>query len=181
MLLLWVREISALRCLLSSKKLQHPQQEWTISFVNISHSIGRGILTDLLCTEMALAWEAELQRNCGLWIWAIQIKFDWLIDWLICPIETKSLSASTPFENKRSKSKHKPGISECKCGALSESITKSELEINKSCSQTERTRKGVIFVWWCHRFPNPISFVAPVSFQLWFTLSWIQRVHCLNS
>ena len=21
--------------------------------------------------------------NCGLWIWAIQIKFDWLIDWLI--------------------------------------------------------------------------------------------------
>ena len=23
------------------------------------------------------------ETNCGLWIWAIQIKFDWLIDWLI--------------------------------------------------------------------------------------------------
>ena len=22
------------------------------------------------------------ETNCGLWIWAIQIKFDWLIDWL---------------------------------------------------------------------------------------------------
>ena len=23
------------------------------------------------------------ETNCGLWIWAIQIKFDWLIDWLL--------------------------------------------------------------------------------------------------
>ena len=23
------------------------------------------------------------ETNCGLWIWAIQIKFDWLIDWSI--------------------------------------------------------------------------------------------------
>ena len=23
------------------------------------------------------------ETNCGLWIWAIQIEFDWLIDWLI--------------------------------------------------------------------------------------------------
>ena len=22
------------------------------------------------------------ETNCGLWIWAIQIKFDWLIDWM---------------------------------------------------------------------------------------------------
>ena len=23
------------------------------------------------------------ETNCGLWIWAIQIKFDWLIDWYL--------------------------------------------------------------------------------------------------
>ena len=28
------------------------------------------------------------ETNCGLWIWAIQIQFDWLIDWLI----TRNLS-----------------------------------------------------------------------------------------
>ena len=25
------------------------------------------------------------ETNCGLWIWAIQIKFDWLIDWKSAP------------------------------------------------------------------------------------------------
>ena len=27
------------------------------------------------------------ETNCGLWIWAIQIKFDWLIDWLFTKIQ----------------------------------------------------------------------------------------------
>ena len=26
------------------------------------------------------------ETNCGLWIWAIQIKFDWLIDWFRKPL-----------------------------------------------------------------------------------------------
>ena len=26
--------------------------------------------------------EQPYETNCGLWIWAIQIKFDWLVDWL---------------------------------------------------------------------------------------------------
>ena len=34
------------------------------------------------------------ETNCGLWIWAIQIKFDWLIDWYV----TGSVGSSVTFE-----------------------------------------------------------------------------------
>ena len=37
------------------------------------------------------------ETNCGLWIWAIQIKFDWLIDWLIfLPTHINSLQLYSP-------------------------------------------------------------------------------------
>ena len=44
---------------------------------------------------------------------------------------TQYLSAGAQFEHKQSKSKHKQGIFECKCRVLSESITKSDHEINQ--------------------------------------------------
>ena len=51
---------------------------------------------------------------------------------------TGCLSASSQFEHKKSKSKHKQGLLEWERSVSRESITKSEREINKSCSQTER-------------------------------------------
>lgn len=52
------------------------------------------------------------------------------------------LNANIQFEQTQSKSGRKQELFECESRVWRESITKSEHEINESCSQIERPRSG---------------------------------------
>ena len=53
--------------------------------------------TGLLLVERVRGRSKPYETNCGLWIWAIQIKFDWLIDWLIDLTVSSSSSLISPL------------------------------------------------------------------------------------